>query len=89
MPYRVVGISANVQGIVSILSTGEGIDSEALKADLCELGMQGVLEELLDGTIYIHAGFARPGQGEDVAKAGWLDIWHKGAETGVEKQQLA
>ncbi|TVQ83330.1 MAG: DNA primase [Micavibrio sp.] len=74
LPAKTAEFDALRRDIIDILSAEPDTDSAALQNALDERGHGEALRSIYDGNIYLHAGFARPGQEdmEDV-RAGWQD----------------
>ena len=54
------------------------LDDQAVKQHLIESGYGKILEALFDKSLYIYAGFAKPGQPLDIVKQGWLEAYSRG-----------
>lgn len=70
--------------IVDALSLDPTFDTEALQLHLSQAGHEKTLAAALDKTVYLHAGFARPGQSVEAARKGWLDTWER-----IERKQIS
>lgn len=53
------------------------LDDQVLKQHLSDLGYGKILEAVFDRSLYLHAGFARPGQPIDLVREGWRDTWER------------
>lgn len=69
------------QAVVSFLSheidQEISIDYQAVKQHLIDLGFEQILRNLFDKSLYLHAGFVKPGQPLDVVRQGWADTWER------------
>jgi DNA primase len=63
------------QALVHLLGEQNNLDYQAVKQHLNELGYGKILDAIFDKSLYLHAGFAKPGQSLDDARQGWRDIW--------------
>ena len=59
--------------IVDLLSADAEISADALQKQLAARGHAALLRKVLDDSIYLHAGFARPGQELHAVREGWQD----------------
>lgn len=59
--------------IVDLLSADPEMTGEALQKELAARGHAALLRKVLDDSIYLHAGFARPGQDLNAVREGWQD----------------
>jgi DNA primase len=68
------------KNIVDIWNNNIGVDSAELKNTLYEKGFKEILDKVLSGSIYIHAGFARPESTGEKALEGWrhfIEMMHR------------
>ncbi len=56
------------------------LDDQAVKQHLIESGYGKILEALFDKSLYIYAGFAKPGQPLELVRQGWLEAYSRGQE---------
>lgn len=56
------------------------LDDQAVRQHLTELGHGKILDAIFDKALYLHAGFAKPGQPSDIVRQGWQDTYARGAE---------
>lgn len=56
------------------------LDDQAVKQHLIESGHGKILDAIFDSSLYLHAGFARPGQPRETVEQGWRDIYARGLE---------
>ncbi len=72
------------QSLVLFLSdAAEGeiyLDDQAVKQHLIVQGHGKILEAIFDSSLYVHAGFAKPGQPPDIVRQGWRDTYARGRE---------
>lgn len=72
------------QSLVRFLSdTAEGeiyLDDQAVKQHLIVQGHGKILDAIFDSSLYVHAGFAKPGQPPDIVRQGWRDTYARGRE---------
>ena len=72
------------QSLVLFLSDAtEGeiyLDDQAVKQHLIVQGHGKILESIFDSSLYVHAGFAKPGQPPDIVRQGWSDTYARGRE---------
>ncbi|MDF3024702.1 MAG: primase, partial [Alphaproteobacteria bacterium] len=61
-------------------NTGIYLDYQAVKKHLNELGHGEILDALFDNSLYVYAGFAKPGQSLDVVRQGWLEAYTRGQD---------
>lgn len=54
------------------------LDDQSVKQHLVGLGHGKTLESIFDGSLYLHAGFAKPGQSLEIVRQGWLDAYARG-----------
>jgi DNA primase len=66
------------QALIHLLGEQNSLDYQAVKQHLSGLGHGKTLEAIFDSSLYLHAGFARPGQSLDTARQAWQDIWEIG-----------
>ncbi len=66
------------QALINLLTEQNSLDYQAVKQHLNESGHGRVLEAIFDSSLYLHAGFAKPGQPLDTARQAWQDIWDIG-----------
>lgn len=62
------------------------IDYQAVKQHLIESGHERTLESLFDSSLYVYAGFAKPGQTLEKAREGWLDTYSRIRDGGRVKE---
>jgi DNA primase len=78
------------QEVIRFLSCEENeriyLDDQAVKKHLIESGYGRILEALFDKSLYIHAGFAKPGQPIEIVREGWLEAYSRGQETARWKK---
>ena len=78
------------QEVIRFLSREENdriyLDDQAVKQHLIESGYGRILEALFDKSLYIHAGFAKPGQPLDMVREGWLEAYSRGKENARWKK---
>lgn len=73
LPARTQEFETLRHDIVDLLSADPETDSTALQTELAARGHGAVLRRVLDNGIYLHAGFARPGQDIQNVREGWRD----------------
>lgn len=56
------------------------LDDQAVKQHLIESGHGKILDAIFDSSLYLHAGFAKPGQPPDIVRQGWQDTYARGLE---------
>ena len=61
-------------------NTGIYLDYQAVKKHLNERGHGEILDALFDNSLYVYAGFAKPGQSLDVVRQGWLEAYTRGQD---------
>ena len=66
------------QELINLLGTQNSLDYQAVKQHLTELGHGKTLETIFDSSLYLHAGFVKPGQPLETARQAWQDIWDIG-----------
>jgi len=66
------------QSLIGLLNQRNDLDYQAVKQHLIELGHGKTLDAILDQSLYLHAGFAKPGQPYDVVSQGWRDTYDRG-----------
>jgi DNA primase len=66
------------QEVINLLGEQNSLDYQAVKQHLSESGHAKTLERIFDGTLYLHAGFAKPGQPLDTVRQAWREIWDIG-----------
>ncbi len=66
------------QALIVLLSDEINLDDQAVKQHLITSGLGKTLEAVTDSSVYLHAGFAKPGQAYDVVRHGWLDTYERG-----------
>lgn len=69
------------QELVAVLSEGNSLDFQAVKQHLSQAGLAGALDALFDKSLYVHGGFAKPGQDLETVRQGWRDAWERGFST--------
>ena len=82
------------QALISFLSHWHGskendqlsLDDQAVKQHLRELGYGEILNALFDKSLYVYAGFAKPGQDLDTVREGWLEAYTRGQENDRWKE---
>jgi DNA primase len=67
------GLSRLCGAILSCLHAHEGLDTAALCRHLTERGLEAELARVLSGSVYTHAGFARPKAEAAEALEGWRE----------------
>lgn len=72
------------QSLMQFLAdTAEGeiyLDDQAVKQHLIVQGHGKILDAIFDSSLYVHAGFAKPGQPHDIVRQGWRDTYARGRE---------
>ena len=63
------------QALVRYLASEINLDDQAVKQHLINSGHGRILDAVFDKSLYLHAGFAKPGQELDVVRQGWVDTW--------------
>ncbi len=66
------------QELINLLGEQNSLDYQAVKQHLNESGHGKALETIFDASLYLHAGFAKPGQPFDVVRQAWRDVWEIG-----------
>jgi len=56
------------------------LDDQAVKQHLIESGHGKIMDAIFDSSLYVHAGFAKPGQPPDIVRQGWQDAYARGLE---------
>jgi len=56
------------------------LDHQAVKQHLIVQGHGKILDAIFDSSLYVHAGFAKPGQPLDIVREGWRDAYARGRE---------
>ncbi len=56
------------------------LDDQAVKQHLIESGHGKIVDAIFDSSLYVHAGFAKPGQPADIVRQGWQDAYARGLE---------
>ncbi|HCS22664.1 MAG TPA: DNA primase, partial [Rhodospirillaceae bacterium] len=56
------------------------LDHQAVKQHLIVQGHGKILDAIFDSSLYVHAGFAKPGQPLDIVREGWKDAYARGRE---------
>jgi DNA primase len=82
------------QEVIRFLTAGQNdqendriyLDDQAVKQHLIESGYGKILEALFDKTLYVYAGFAKPGQPADIVRQGWLEAYSMGQDSGRWKK---
>ncbi len=74
------------QEILEIWQAGEGIGGEGLRNILNERGYKEILDKLLSGSIYIHAGFARRETSFEKALEGWREIMERKNKESLHRE---
>jgi DNA primase len=54
------------------------LDDQTVKQHLIVQGHGKILDAIFDSSLYVHAGFAKPGQPVDVVRQGWRDAYARG-----------
>lgn len=54
------------------------LDDQAVKQHLIVQGHGKILDAIFDSSLYVHAGFAKPGQDPDIVRQGWRDAYARG-----------
>lgn len=54
------------------------LDDQAVKQHLIQLGYGKILDALFDKSLYVYAGFAKPGQALETVRQGWLEAYNSG-----------
>lgn len=67
------------QSLISLYDAQNGLDYQAVKQHLIDSGLAETLDAIFDQSLYLHAGFAKPGQPYDVVRQGWQDAYERGA----------
>jgi DNA primase len=62
------------------------LDDQAVKQHLIESGYSRILEALFDKSLYVYAGFAKPGQPVDIVRQGWLEAYSIGQDSARWKK---
>ncbi|TAL40296.1 MAG: DNA primase [Alphaproteobacteria bacterium] len=62
------------------------LDDQAVKQHLIESGYGRILEALFDKSLYVYAGFAKPGQPPDIVRQGWLEAYSIGQDSARWKK---
>lgn len=65
------------QALVQCLTTEINLDDQAVKQHLIHSGHGRILESVFDKSLYLHAGFAKPGQPLEVVRQGWQETWER------------
>lgn len=73
------------QDLIGFLTREQDAKSEDVKYFLIENGHSKTLDAIFDPSLYIHAGFLKPGHSYDSVRQGWLDTY----ERGITKTRLA
>ena len=72
------------QSLIRFLTEAEEqeiyLDDQAVKQHLIESGHGKILDAIFDSSLYLHAGFAKPGQPPDIVRQGWQDTYARGLE---------
>ena len=63
------------QSLINLLGEQNSLDYQAVKQHLNESGHGKTMEDIFDGSLYLHAGFAKPGQSVETARQAWRDVW--------------
>lgn len=71
------------QQIILSLESETELDIFDMKGHLVAHGLESDLDRVLNSTLYMHAGFAKPTASFDVVRKGWLQTW----ESIINKQQ--
>jgi DNA primase len=66
------------QDLLNLLGEHNSLDYQAVKQHLSGLGHAQTLETVFDGSLYLHAGFVKPGQPFETARQAWQDVWDIG-----------
>ncbi len=76
--------------LVEILATDMDMPPPTLQQKLLEQGHAAALGEILSEKTYMHAGFARAGRAEEMARLGWLEQSHlaQKKQVGMEIRRL-
>ncbi|MEZ0225207.1 MAG: DNA primase [Alphaproteobacteria bacterium] len=82
------------QEVIRFLTAGQNdqendriyLDDQAVKQHLIESGHGKILEALFDKSLYVYAGFAKPGQPTDIVRQGWLEAYSMGQDSGRWKK---
>jgi len=56
------------------------LDDQAVKQHLIQLGYGKILDALFDKSLYVYAGFAKPGQALETVRQGWLEAYSRGLD---------
>jgi DNA primase len=65
------------QAVIDLLNAQNGLDDQAVKQHLIESGHGKTLDAIFDASLYLHAGFAKPGQPYEIVQQGWLDMYDR------------
>lgn len=71
---------------ISALQGDSGLDTQALCRHLDAAGFSAELSRVLSETVYVHAGFARPGTDTQDALKGWLEMRDFMARQGLVRE---
>jgi DNA primase len=66
------------QALINLLGEQNNLDYQAVKQHLTESGHGKTLESIFDSSLYLHAGFVKPGQPFEVVRQAWQDVWDIG-----------
>lgn len=66
------------EALINLLTEQNNLDYQSVKQHLTESGHGRALEMIFDSSLYLHAGFAKPGQPLDTARQAWQEIWDIG-----------
>jgi len=66
------------QALINLLVEQNSLDYQAVKKHFNESGHGKTLERIFDSSLYLHAGFAKPGQPLEVVRQAWQDVWEIG-----------
>ncbi|HYD17735.1 MAG TPA: DNA primase [Patescibacteria group bacterium] len=67
-------------------NNGIYLDHQAVKQHLNELGYGKILDALFDNSLYVYAGFAKPGQPVEIVRQGWLEAYTRGQDNDRWKE---
>lgn len=76
------------QELLKKVALGLTGDSQSLVKELQETGWGSVLQQILSDSVYVHAGFARPGAAYSVAIRGWRDTYESLSKTKLNQRVL-
>jgi DNA primase len=72
------------RALISFLTEAEEqelhLDDQAVKQHLSQTGYGKILDAIFDKSLYLHAGFAKPGQPLETVRQGWREAYNRGLE---------